>query len=205
MTVRIGSRVLFENVNLSIETGQSLAIVGTSGSGKTTLLNCLGLIRKINEGQIIIDNHDYTNHTRRDVLKFWRYKAAFIYQDSGVIDNESVIYNVTLNHRATKESTLLASEALLQVGLESSSNDKAVILSGGEKQRLGVARAIYKNANFIFADEPTASLDKLNRELITSLLKGQIKAGKSLIVATHDLEFARSCDAIINLDNYAYK
>lgn len=205
ITVKNGSRILFENITLSVEAGSSVAIVGSSGSGKTTLLNCLGLIRKPSKGQIVIDGFDYSSYNKRDVLRFWRFKAAFIYQNSGVIDDKSVIYNVTLNHYLTKKNAMLASRALNRVGLEERGADKAVVLSGGEKQRLGVARAIYKNACIIFADEPTASLDELNREHIFNLLQDQTKMGKSIVVATHDLEFARSCDSIIDLDNHVYK
>lgn len=197
--VRIGTRHLFSGINIAVETGSSLAIIGPSGSGKTTLLNCLGLIRGLTEGRIIINGHDFSKRVKREVLSFWRNSAAFIYQDSGVIDDESILYNVVLKRHILHAPDPFASEALSQVGLKNREKENAAVLSGGEKQRLGVARAIFKHASIIFADEPTASLDQANRELVCRLLHNRVHDGAIVVMATHDLELARSCDQILDL------
>lgn len=200
ISVRIKDRVLFDRVSMSVEPGTSLALVGPSGSGKTTLLNCLGLIQKPTAGKIIIDGHDYSSHRKRDVLRFWKASAAFIYQDSGVIDEESILYNVTLRRgRLFGRDDANAENALSQVGLSGRGKEKASVLSGGEKQRLGLARAIYKKSSIVFADEPTASLDERNRSLVRDLLLGITKSGATVIVATHDLDLANACDRVIDL------
>lgn len=201
--VKIKERVLFENVNLSVESGTSLAIIGPSGSGKTTLLNCLGLIQKSTTGKIIIGDHDYSNHAKRDVLRFWKTYAAFMYQDSGVIDEKSILYNVTLRQgKHFDKNDVGINTALSKVGLSGREKEKAAVLSGGEKQRLGLARAIYKKASVLFADEPTASLDEQNRLLVRDLLLTRTESGTSVIIATHDLSLAKSCDKVLDLGTY---
>ncbi|MFJ6925615.1 MAG: ATP-binding cassette domain-containing protein, partial [Limosilactobacillus mucosae] len=100
--VDISGRTIFKAIDLRIEPGTSMAIVGASGSGKTTLLNCLGLLIKPTHGDVIIDDRVMSNAARSEVLKFWRDSAAFVYQDSGVIDDESVGYNVSLSRKAEK-------------------------------------------------------------------------------------------------------
>lgn len=198
--VKIRDRVLFENVSVSVDSGASLAIVGPSGSGKTTLLNCLGLIQRPSEGCIVIDGRNYRNRAKRDVLRFWKTSAAFIYQDSGVIDEESVLYNVTLKRAMPFDrNDAGVGEALSKVGLSGREKEKASVLSGGEKQRLGLARAIYKKASILFADEPTASLDERSRSLVRNLLLERAEAGAIVIIATHDLDLAKSCSSTLDL------
>ena len=200
LSMEIQGRRLFEDISLSIEPGTSLAIIGPSGSGKTTLLNCLGLIQKPTSGSIWMDGRDFSAHKRRDVLEFWKKYASFIYQDSGVIEEESIRYNVCLKRGISKGATARdVTAALGMVGLDGRENEKAAILSGGEKQRLGVARAIYKRASVIFADEPTASLDEKNRMLVKRLLLERTERGCSVIIATHDLALAHACSQVLDL------
>lgn len=203
ISMKIKNRVLFEDVSLSVASGTSLALVGLSGSGKTTLLNCLGLIQKPTSGKIIIGGHTYGNHTKKDTLAFWRTSAAFIYQDSGVIDEESILYNITLKRgRLSPKNTTEAATALKEVGLSGREKEKAAVLSGGEKQRLGLARAIYKKASVLFADEPTASLDAHNKLMVQDLLFKRVALGATVILATHDLALAKSCNNMLDVGAY---
>lgn len=125
--------LLFHGINVRVTGGKSLAIVGPSGSGKTTLLNCLGLILATDSGKIFVDGRDYGKRTKHDVLKFWRESASFIYQDSGVIDDETVLYNVALCRHSTTKRKEAALAALTSVGLQDRLQDKAVVLSGDRK------------------------------------------------------------------------
>lgn len=196
----IGGRTIFRTISLRVDSGTSLAIVGPSGSGKTTLLNCLGLIQKVSSGSLLIDGRDYRDRRRGDTLAFWRDHAAFVYQDSGVIDEETLRYNVSLRRLVRRGGSFVrVEEALRRVGLGGRANERAAVLSGGEKQRLGVARAIYKRADAIFADEPTASLDERNRQLVRDLLLERAHEGCCVIIATHDQALARSCDRVLDL------
>ncbi|TKI69128.1 ATP-binding cassette domain-containing protein [Lysinibacillus mangiferihumi] len=195
--IEISGKTIFSNISLEINPNEMIAITGPSGSGKTTLLNCLGLIQSVNNGDILIENQNASQWKEKEKISFWKDKAAFIYQDYGIIEDENVSYNVTLNKRQAK--TQVVDEILHTVGLGGRGHDMAAVLSGGEKQRLGVARAIYKKATIIFADEPTASLDQSNREIIINLLRKCSENGASVIIATHDERLVSVCDRSINL------
>ncbi|HER0994638.1 TPA: ATP-binding cassette domain-containing protein [Streptococcus pyogenes] len=193
--LKIKEKTIFENISFDIENPQMVAITGVSGCGKTSLLNCLGLIKDISSGKIYINKKDCTNLTEKDRISFWENTATFIFQDYGIIDEESVIYNITFSNK--KSTRNKAKEYLKKVGLEEKSNSIASTLSGGEKQRLGIARALYKKAKIIFADEPTASLDEKNRNIIVNLLMECVNNGILVVVATHDDKLSQSCDKII--------
>ena len=193
----LSNKIIFSNISFSVNSGELVAITGPSGCGKTTLLNCLGLIQDIDKGKIIIDNEEVSEWKERKKTKFWHDFASFVYQDYGITEDESVAYNLTLNKHKTKNSDV--KEILKKVGLENRDKDMASILSGGEKQRLGIARAIYKNSKVLYADEPTASLDSLNRQMIIDMLQQCTKKGLLVIVATHDSDFVQECDKVIEM------
>ena len=198
IVVEIGGKYIFKDISISMEGNKMIAITGRSGCGKTTLLNCLGLIQNVKKGSILIDGNDTTSWNENDKTKFWHKSASFIYQDYGIIDNESVYYNIMLNKQKQKYKKV--DEVLNLVGLDGRGSDFASVLSGGEKQRLGIARAIYKNSEIIFADEPTASLDSKNREQVVNLLKSRKEAGVMIIIATHDERLISECDENINIE-----
>ena len=177
-----------------------IALVGPSGCGKTTLLNCLGLLQRLSAGTVSVDGHDMASDRAR--RRFWRREAAFIYQDYGLIEEETLAYNVTLRapgllRRPRPDARL---DGILEtVGLAGRQAETASVLSGGEKQRAGVARALYKEASYVFADEPTASLDPDNRRIVTGLLERAAKAGACVVIATHDDALASRADVVHSL------
>ena len=200
ITVTISGNKIFSNISFEMKKGEMVAITGPSGCGKTTLLNCLGLIQPVDYGNIIIDGKNVTKLSDKEKTKFWHDYATFIYQDYGIIEDESVAYNVTLDKykiRSNKVQTILQ-----KVGLAGRDNDLAIVLSGGEKQRIGIARAILKNATIIYADEPTASLDANNRELVIELLRQCAKEGAIVVLATHDERLVNECDRIIAMKEF---
>lgn len=199
--VVINEKNIFSNVSFAIDRKEMVAITGPSGCGKTTLLNCLGFIQTIGSGNIIVDGKNATKWNDKEKTKFWHSHAAFIYQDYGIIEDETVSYNVTLNKRKSRGNDV--KEILKKVGLEGRGQEGiASVLSGGEKQRLGIARAIFKNASIIFADEPTASLDAKNRQLVIDLLRQCTKQGATVILATHDERLVKECDKVIDMTNF---
>lgn len=200
ISVAIIGKKIFSNVSFEMKKGEMVAITGPSGCGKTTLLNCLGLIQSVDCGNIMIDEKDVTKWKDKEKTKFWHDYSTFIYQDYGIIEDESVAYNVTLDKyklRSNEVQTILK-----KVGFADRDNELAIVLSGGEKQRIGIARAIFKNATIIYADEPTASLDVNNRELIIELLRQCAKQGAIIVIATHDEELVNKCDRIIDMKKF---
>lgn len=153
--------------------------------------------RYIDSGKIFVDNNDVTGWRESQRTLFWKDHASFIYQDYGIIDDETVSFNVSLKKFGNNQGQI--KEVLEIVGLQGREKDKALVLSGGEKQRLGIARAILKNASVIFADEPTASLDNSNRQLVVSLLKDCANRGAAIILATHDERLVAECDTVVRL------
>ena len=148
IAVDISGRKVFSNVSFEMKKGEMVAITGPSGCGKTTLLNCLGMIKTVDYGKIMINGKNVTKYKDKEKTKFWHDYATFIYQDYGIIEDASVAYNVTLDKY--KMNSDKVQKILKKVGLEGRNNELAIVLSGGEKQRIGIARAIFKNATVIF-------------------------------------------------------
>lgn len=199
--VVIKGKTIFNNVSFQIKSNEMVAITGVSGSGKTTLLNCLGLIQTISSGNILINDKNVTKWNDKQKTRFWHEYATFIYQDYGIIEDETVSYNVTFTKRQVRGNEV--NEILKNVGLDGRGKELASVLSGGEKQRLGVARSIFKDANIIYADEPTASLDARNRQLVINLLRRRVQSGATVILATHDERLVNECDKILDLSKFA--
>ncbi|WP_058235330.1 ABC transporter ATP-binding protein [Devriesea agamarum] len=203
LAVDIGHRKIFSDVNLSCQSGQLVALVGASGSGKTTLLNCLGQLQRASSGSIRINGEEASHWSDRRRARFWRQSAAFVYQDYGIVEEESVGFNVALSDipvfRRRPRITNRLRECLDAVGLGGRESEPVSVLSGGEKQRCGVARALYKKAECLFVDEPTASLDAANRKAISELLVSSARSGALVIVATHDDQLAAEADQTLLL------
>ncbi|MDE7416477.1 MAG: ATP-binding cassette domain-containing protein [Lachnospiraceae bacterium] len=198
LSVAINGKNIFSNMSFCLNGGQMVSIIGESGCGKTTLLNSLGLIQPVSNGDILFDGKSAIKWGDKQKTRFWRKYAAFIYQDYGIIENESIAYNVALDKlqmRSNKVKTVLQ-----EVGLAGRENERAAVLSGGEKQRVGIARAILKNAAIIYADEPTASLDVNNSDTVISLLRRCAMSGAIVILATHDEHLIKTCDKTIKME-----
>lgn len=198
---RIEDLVIVDQFTAEIHAGRISSLVGPSGSGKTTVLNMLGMLLPPTAGELRIDGSHATDWSSRQRRSFWRSQAAFIYQDSGVIEDQSVAFNVTLRagqmrHYKVRDRVLTVLE---RVGLGGRENDKARVLSGGEKQRLGIARALYKDASWVFADEPTASLDEVNKDIVVGLLRELADGGTGVVTATHDEYLMAQADEILRL------
>ncbi len=199
VSVKIGGRSILENETISCMPGTMTALVGPSGCGKTTLLHCLGLLLPVDQGHIFIDGDDVTRYNTAARRRFWRDHAAFILQDYGIMDEESVGFNITMQASILRQRVTGNRERLVQVleqtGLKGRECELASYLSGGEKQRLALARAVYKDASILFIDEPTASLDAANRRKVIDLFADFAASGRTVIVATHDSEMISACDA----------
>ena len=196
---KINDKVIFNNLNLTIEDGEMLAISGASGSGKTTLLNILGKLDKEYDGNIIIDNKNLKTITQTNYL---RNTIGYLFQNYALADNLTVTRNLDFSLKYSDDKSLEAKEnALEMVGLDPKEylNKKIYTLSGGEQQRVALARIILKRGNIVLADEPTGNLDRNNSNKVMEILKALQKQGRTIIIVTHDESLAAQCDDIIRL------
>ena len=191
--------MIFKGLNITIENGEFIAIVGKSGRGKSTLLNIIGLLEKYDTGAIIYDGNEVS--TRKDINKFWTNDVSFLFQNYALIDNETVYQNLEIATKGIhkKKRKILCIDALKKFNLEHLIDKKVYQLSGGEQQRVALARVFLKDSPLILADEPTGNLDEENAQFIFSELKRMSLEGKTVLVVTHDINLAKQCDRIIEL------
>ena len=204
ITKKFGDKIILNNFSLDIQEGELLAITGTSGSGKSTILNIIGLLEKFDSGKLILDGDENIKINSSKSNKILREKIGYLFQNFALVDEETVSYNLYLAlkyvKKNKKEKDELIKNTLKQMNLEGYEKRKIFELSGGEQQRVSIARLLLKPSKIILADEPTGSLDVKNRDLVLYYLNKLNKEGKTVIVVTHDMEVAKSCHRIISLN-----
>ena len=194
---------VLKKISYKFKSGKIYSLMGPSGSGKSTLLNLLSLIDRPSSGSIIIDNKkiDPNNSQKNDLLR--ANKIGIIYQQDNLLSDFTAIENLTLASLASgknKEDASNISKIMLKkVGLAKRLNHYPSQLSGGEKQRVSIARALINNPQIILADEPTGSLDIETAKGIFELLKNQIKPNRIIIFATHNRFFANKSDCLLEI------
>lgn len=193
-----------KGIDLDIEEGESVAIVGKSGSGKSTLMHLLALLDKPTAGTIKIDGIDSTKLSGRELNKLRNRTFGFVFQQFFMNPSDTVLENVVLPLKiagvGARKRRNLATKALTTVGLEERMKFKANDLSGGQKQRVCIARAIVNSPKILFADEPTGNLDSGTGEKVIDLLFGLNKEkGVTLIIVTHDEDLAKLCDRQVRI------
>ena len=203
-----GSKMLtvVDNVSFEIEQGISCAIVGPSGSGKTTILGLSAGLDQPTSGTIILNGIDLNPLTEDERAEVRNQHVGFVFQTFQLVPTLTAVENVMvpleLRGEATKEVRKRALELLEEVGLGDRSHHYPTQLSGGEQQRVAVARAFINNPKILFADEPTGNLDTETGEHIENLIFDlNTKEGTTLVLVTHDLELADKCDRIIKIKN----
>lgn len=193
---RFGNQVIFENFNFEIHDGEFVCFSGDSGAGKTTLLNIIGLLEPIDSGHLIINGKEYQKS--KDIRRFYQKEVGFLFQNFALVENKTVKQNLDLVIQK-KNSEMTIDKAMQRVGLNNKLNSKVYTLSGGEQQRVSLARLILKECNLILADEPTGSLDKRNAQIVMNILRNLNKEGKTIIIVTHDEEIKKQVDRRIEL------
>lgn len=190
-----GTQEVIKNFSLQICKGDYISITGPSGKGKTTLLNIIGMLDKPDTGDIYIfdcKNPDFMSSKSR---KIRRKHMSYLFQNYGLMDSNTVAENLSLVTKfkgvSKKKQTQDIGNALKKVGLKGYENRKVFTLSGGEQQRVALAKIILKSPDLILADEPTGSLDIENRNYVLQILEEMNKEGKTVVVVTHDPEVAR--------------
>ncbi len=193
LSKKFGKKMIYQDVNLRFEAGKTYALVGTSGSGKTTLLNAIGRLEKPSSGQVLVDGMDIWKINEKRYLKNY---LGYIFQSYALIDDKTVAQNFKIIDK-NKQNQL---KVLEKVGLDASYlSAKIYELSGGQAQRIAIARILLKKCKVILADEPTGALDDQTGEQVGDLLLSLVTQNTTLVVATHDLALAKQMDVVIYL------
>lgn len=194
------------DVNLKIDDGDFVAIIGRSGAGKTTLLNIIGLLDHYDSGKYLIDGQNTQGMNDSRLSKLRNEKIGFVLQDYALIESKSVIINIMLplffNPKYSfSKMQQVAMKVIEKLGIQDQSHKKVNQLSGGQKQRVAIARAIVNDPSFILADEPTGALDTKTSAEIMELFKSLNDEGKTVIIITHDPTVADACKRKIEISD----
>ena len=195
---------VLKGIDLYIEKGKVVSIVGPSGAGKTTLLQIMGTLDKADSGEVVIDGINVSQLKEKDMAKFRNQHLGFVFQFHQLLPEFTAIENVMIPaliaRKPMKEAKKRAAELLEYMGLTNRADHKPSELSGGEKQRVAVARALINNPSVVFADEPSGSLDSKNKEELHQLFFDlRDKFGQTFVIVTHDPELAKITDETIYL------
>lgn len=192
-------KVIFENFSVGIESGDFVIIRGASGKGKSSLLNIIGLLESPDSGEVLYNGVVVKNEKTKLIYK--RKDISYVYQNYGLLENETILKNLTLPLNVSKKEITKLKSVMKKVGLQDLSlKTKIYTCSGGEQQRIAIARAILKEPKLIIADEPTGNLDRDNSDNVINIFKALNKQGITIIMATHDSNYFGVGNKIINLD-----
>lgn len=190
-----------ENVSFSIDEGELVVILGPSGAGKTTILNILGGMDSPTSGNIIIDGTDISKYNRKELTKYRRYDIGFVFQFYNLVGNLTALENVELANQICKNPRD-SKETLKSVGLGDRMDHFPAQLSGGEQQRVSIARALAKNPKILLCDEPTGALDSKTGKMIIELLQDTChKTKTTTIIITHNAIISEIADKVIKVKN----
>lgn len=200
---KIGENTVVANngINFSIEKGELVIILGPSGAGKSTVLNILGGMDTCDEGKIIIDGTDISKFNNRQLTKYRREDVGFVFQFYNLVQNLTAKENVELSTQISKDS-LDVDKTLELVGLSHRKENFPAQLSGGEQQRVSIARAIAKNPKLLLCDEPTGALDyKTGKQILKTLQDTCKNTGTTVIIITHNSAIAPIANRVIKIND----
>lgn len=200
-----GDHQVLKNISFEVQDNSIVAITGPSGCGKSTLLNILGLIEKMDSGYVSILGKENVRLNSREALMMRRNIIGYVFQDFALCENDTVEYNLKLALKYSKikkrDIEKEIDNVLLKIGLPNVKKQKVCTLSGGEQQRVALARVLLKPCKIVLADEPTGNLDEDNKRIVFDLFKMLKNDGKTVIIVTHDHDLACKCDYTIQLSN----
>lgn len=193
-----------DDVNLTVNKGEIVAVVGASGSGKSTLLHVMGGVDTPNEGNVIVDGKDITRLTDEEMSVFRRRKIGFVFQAFNLVSSINVWENIVLplGLDGKKVDNAYVNDIITTLGLEHRIHNLPNTLSGGQQQRVAIARALVNRPEILFADEPTGNLDSKTSDEVIALLKMSAKKyGQTIVMITHDDEIAQVADRILVIED----
>jgi putative ABC transport system ATP-binding protein len=183
MSKQFGDKIIFDNFNLNIAPKSFVVITGESGAGKSTLLNIIGGLEKINSGQVVVAGCDITNGVKQK--DFYSTKIGFLFQNFVLMENKTVLQNLEIIQKKFRNQVNI-DDILSDLNLNNIKNKKVYELSGGEQQRIALARLMIKKCELILCDEPTGSLDEKNGGIVLDILHQLNRQDKTIILVTHD-------------------
>ena len=190
-----------DHISFYVDEGEFCVIVGPSGAGKTTVLNMLGGMDGCDEGRIYLDGQEVSAYNQKQLTRYRRYDVGFVFQFYNLVQNLTALENVELANEISKEP-LPAEQTLRQVGLEHRMDNFPAQLSGGEQQRVSIARALAKNPKILLCDEPTGALDYKTGKQVLALLQNTCRqTGRTVIVITHNSALTAMADRVIHIRN----
>lgn len=190
ITKAYGDNQVLNNVSFKINQGEFFLISGASGKGKSTILNIIGMLDKPSDGSFIINDNHNPSIEKADGRNLLKQQISYLFQNYGLVENESISHNLDIALKfkklSKKQKKIEKENALKIVNLNKSLNDKVYSLSGGEQQRVAIAKVLLKDSDIILCDEPTGSLDIENRDQVIDLLVELNKLGKTIVIVSHD-------------------
>lgn len=199
---KIETHVL-KGIDLSVKEGEFVAIMGKSGAGKSTLMYQISLLDEPSSGEIWVDGLDVLKLSNKEKTKFRLDRLGYVFQDYALMPeltaSENIMIPLLMKGQSTEEAKGKAKAALVEVGMGDKEENRPSQLSGGEQQRVSIARAIAEVPKILFADEPTANLDTASGEHIIEVLRDLNKKGQTIVMVTHEKEYTLYCDRIIHL------
>ncbi len=190
-------------VDLSVQVGELVAVMGPSGSGKSTLLTIAGTLEEVSSGDVLVDGKSVSSMSRNDRARLRRRSIGYVFQDfnllAGLTAAENVSLPLELDGTRAGAARAIALAALEELGLTDRAEHYPDQLSGGESQRVAIARAVVGDRRLLLADEPTGALDSVNGEAVMRLVRGACKRGVAGVVVTHDAQLASWADRIVFL------
>lgn len=194
---KFDENIVFENFSINIDSGDFIVFSGASGCGKTTLLNMIGGLEKPDSGNIIVDGNDIFDSKNRRA--YFANKVGFLFQNFALVENKTARQNLAFVRKADRTGITIK-EALENVGISDKADTKVYKLSGGEQQRVALARLMLKKCDIILADEPTGSLDDGNAQIVMDALHKINERGKTIIIVTHNEKIIASSKRVVLLN-----
>lgn len=201
--IKVDNKKALDDISLTIDDGEFVAIMGPSGSGKSTLLNIIGCMDTITEGTYKVDDIEVSALNKSDTHKFRKENIGFVFQHFALMDYYTAYENIELpllaNNIKKKQRKKIINEQLENLGIIEEKNKLPGKMSGGQQQRVAIARALVTDAKILLADEPTGALDQKTGQEVLNILKTINEQGKTVIIVTHDLEIAKKTKRIISI------